>query len=263
MRYPTVSTVRLAWGLGLLLLMPLAQAQADALRITSVGDSLTSGYNYKSAGQPTKLEQKFLASAADATITKVSNGGLTSTQLVGLDINGHDSTYRNYVDEALASDPDVILFMLGTNDTFRNEAHFYNRYLQNIQGTFNQFKAFVNSRGNHPRVIVGVPTPILSDTPGDKYDEASGRLETLYNPWLRATVPAYGFQLLDLNLMIQQQTEWQDLYRDHVHFTGVGFDWIAQQFHDATVVAASAIPEPTAIVLMSMAAVCVGTLRRR
>ena len=318
---PKVVYFRDLCRVGVALAISFEPVQASTMVVVATGDSLTNGYNYNQENPPTIIELDFIDSGTDASVVKLSTGGLRSTQYVGLEINPHNEDYRYYDDEVLAEDPDVILFMLGTNDAFQSDTYFYDEYQQYIGGVFDKFKAHLNSRGNHAKVVVAVPTPILSDSPGDTYDLANQRLDTLYAPWLRTTAPAYGFHLLDLNLLIQQESGWQDWYRDHVHFWGTGYDWMAQQFHDAALsldrpadfdndvdidgsdflswqrgcrltgahhfegdadgdqcVGASdlaiwrqdfgsatvaTVPEPTAIVLMSVAAVCVGTLRRR
>lgn len=224
----------------------------DPLQIVTTGDSLTNGYSPYLSTSCGNL-------GLDVSIVKVANGGLTSSQYVGETLNSHDTELRDYAGDVLAADPDVICFMLGTNDVYHNSnaATKFEEYATRISGVFTRFQAAVNTSGEHPRVIVSTIIPITLEGK----EAANQRIDEWYNPWLASAADAFGFTLLDVNSRIQQLPDWTSLYSDgvHLHANGdAGCIWMADEF--AAVIAA---PEPGILGLLTAGFTAMCARRRR
>ena len=222
----------------------LALLCCSPLRITTTGDSLTNGYSPRLGG---------LLSGFDAELTNVAQGGITA-----------QAYYSNgFHTQVLDSDPDVIAFMLGTNNAYWGGIEGYTPYAEPV---FDAFGSFVNSRGNNPRVLVMTLLPILNRP------EANDRVDNQYNPWLEQQATQRGFELLDVNAAIQTLPNWQGYYSDNVHLwtevdgqSAAGYWWLAEQIIEpagGTLV----LPEPSTGLLLVLALVfvagyCVGTQR--
>ena len=89
-----------------------AHTEGETIRIACVGDSLTFGYvssNPQTKSYPVRLQEML----GDG-YTVMNFGRNSATLLTGTDLAYEDQQeYRN----SLASDPDIVIIMLGTNDS--------------------------------------------------------------------------------------------------------------------------------------------------
>jgi len=215
---------------------------AAALGVVATGDSLTVGY------APERLQRAFDVAGVSAEVGTVATSGCNSARYVGEKRDPFTVTYRDYAAEVLDLDPDVIIFMLGTNDALSSIPAAFGQYTERITGVFDRFDAAVNSRGIHPVVFVSTLLPILSDDPQSSAYAAGQLIDGLYNPWLHQQAGNYGFELIDINARIQTVDDWQDLYSpDGIHLWGQtpeglsGYTWLAGQIQNAVT---SVIPAP-------------------
>ena len=247
-------TLRLRFGVAavcLTMVMAAGQLLGASTVLVATGDSITNGYS------PGRLAESCGRECLDVDIVQIATGGLTAQQYVGEAINPYDGVLRDYAAEVIAELPDVICFMLGTNDAYKDDgadARFA-AYKTQLTSVFDRFAMSVNANGDASRVIVSTLIPILVSGK----EEANARIDDWYNPWLRSAALDHGFQLLDLNTEIQEIEDWQSLYSDGIHLwanSGEGYVWMGDEVATAVV-----IPEPTCTALLLAGASLVATRR--
>lgn len=234
---------------------------AAPLRVVATGDSQTKNYS-------PRLAAALAARGITADVSAVASGGATSATYTGQIADPHASppVAHDFVADALASDPDIVLFMLGVNDAFQNR---FDQFTADISSVFDRLATATNSRGRRPKVIVATNIPVLDNPTDAKYAAADALLDSQFNPWLKSQALEHGFALLDLNRRIQNQTGYQNWYSDdgatpgHVHLwgtdrAGAGYNWMADQFARAIRADMATVPEPSTLRLMIAAALAVG-----
>ena len=188
----------------------------------ATGDSLTNGY--------------FQQIASDDTWFMVASGGTTAMRYVGLQPDPNaGNVAHDFAADTLSHAPDVIVFLLGTNDAVHPESWFANTYAPLISDVFSRFQA------SGAKVVLVTPIPIIETG----YEDANQRLADLYNPWLRQQAADRGFFLLDLWSEIQALPDWELLYSDgfHLHAQNhAGFKWMADQVELAALAVLAGIP---------------------
>ena len=176
-----------------------ASATAAPIKVVATGDSLTVGYG------------PFLQAALDARrpgrfeVSRVARGGTDAREYAGLIENPQcNCGLTDMVAEVLALDPDIIVFMLGTNDSsFVGGVGYY----EELMPTFlDQFEA------SGAQVIIAAPPPILPTTP--YYAFAEGNLAGQIDPLIRGWAIERSLPLVDL-----RAHDWTGLYHDSVHMT--------------------------------------------
>ena len=202
-------------------------AYAGGLRVVTTGDSHTNAYS-------NRLQAVFNSLGDNAVVSKVASGGCHAERYAGHEIDPTTGTIRDYAAEVLALDPDVIVFMLGTNDAFKHVADpaWFGVYVSDVEDVFFTFKHARNRSGNRPIVLVLTPTPVLDNVPVDT------AISDLFAPWLVFAAAENGFILLDTNALIQTQPDWQAFYAaDGIHLWGLdlgadGYWWLAGVVRD-------------------------------
>jgi lysophospholipase L1-like esterase len=207
----------------LLILITTVKATPPVTVVTT-GDSITNGYTWR-------LDNSLNDMLWSNTIVNVAEGGLQSIHYVGELPLLPGYPLRDFTTEVLAADPDVICFMLGTNDSYGDSGAVsqFEGYKTRLISVFDQFET------SGKKVIISTLIPMLRIDPSAS--EANWRINEWYNPWLISTSNEYGFYLLDMNTIIQEQDNWESLYRegDWVHLSTEGQIWMADQFAIAIV----------------------------
>jgi lysophospholipase L1-like esterase len=127
---------------------PPAQHEGPPIRVACVGDSITEGYGSTNP-YPAQL-QKLLGEAWD-----VHNFGLSGRTL----LKKGDSPYWNekaYAD-AKALAPNVVIIMLGTNDTKLGNWKFFDQFAADYKEMVESFK----SLPSQPKIFVCRPCPVF------------------------------------------------------------------------------------------------------
>lgn len=233
---------------------------AQSLRVVTAGDSLTNGYT-------DLIEASFAAAGVDVEVTNVAFGGMTSEMFVGR--APWQGRTVNHVNEVLAADPDVILFMLGSNDAGRTtwNVSAFDTFRTSMPVALDAFASAVNGRNESPVVVMGNVIPLLND----RGPVANPRITDDFNPWIAARAQAYGFDLVDMHGLITSQPNWQDMYHsDGVHLWGqldADSEWsrggqylMADAFRDQALIA---VPEPCSLVLLCTGFAALALRRRR
>jgi lysophospholipase L1-like esterase len=245
-----------------------AGAQGQTVRITATGDSITNGWAGNNAW---RLQNVLDARGADADATSIAQGGLNTLHYTGQSLV--DGVYRDFTAEVLATDPDAIIFMLGTNDTwfwrnFPDDA--MSTFTDNFTSIFDRFDAAENSRGRTPAVVLATLPPVIFEQEGDVYWICDQAIRNEMNPWLRAEAQRRGYTLVDIEQGIYDlDPDWQQFYTDNYHLWGpmvdgeaqmTAYNWMGETFADA---AMAAVPEPTTIAILAGPLLLMAARRRR
>lgn len=194
--------------------------QQKVTKVACVGDSLTEGYQssggVKSATSYPAYLQQLLGDRYE-----VKNFGKTSMTLLRKTEQSYWQT-AEYT-ESMAYDADIVIVMLGTNDT--KEAHW------NAQ----QYKADAVELVNRYRALAGQPRVIFAISPychqNSGNDITENGIKNLLNPVQRAMIEEQRWETVD---MFEKTKHKGDLYHeDKVHFTDAGYRYIAECMYEA------------------------------
>jgi len=207
----------------LLLLAPPALAQDDAtqdarpIRVACVGDSITYG-----AGLPERerwcypaLLQDMLGDGYD-----VRNYGVNGATLLtaGDKPFVEQQAYR----DAQAFEPDVVVIMLGTNDSktqnWRHRESFGDDYFELIES--------FNALPEMPRVIVVSPPPAWTE--GDQID--GGRVREGVLPEVSLAANAIPCEFVNLHTTLSNKHAW---FPDDIHPNSFGTEAIAKRIYES------------------------------
>ena len=177
--------------------------------IACVGDSLTYGM-----GTTDPEEQSY-----PALLTKKDGAYLLATERYGHSGATVDNGFLAYTgtDEyraSLKTEADIVLFMLGTNDTM---------FSQDLNSFPQTYRALLDTYANlpcQPRIIIMLP-PHFFDT--NTEDVADVNLETVIG-YEKEIAAELGIPTIDVYSLTENKPEWS---ADGVHFTPEGYEIMA------------------------------------
>lgn len=190
----------------------------EPVRIACVGDSITYGYacsNQSTQSYPAQL-QKLLGDSC-----LVSNFGVNSSTMLkkGNKPYWNQSAYQN----SMSSDPDIVLLMLGTNDskTVNWTAH-KDEFLSDMK----EMIAGYQNLPSHPTVYVGISPRLTVDEVMDLVND------TILNeivPLQRQAAVEMGCPVLDIQALSQTMPDSE--FKDCVHPTDTGYQKLANYIY--------------------------------
>ena len=194
-------------------------AKQNKIRVACVGDSLTDGY--KSSGG-NKSDTAYPAYLQDllGDKYKVGNFGMSSMTL----LKDTDRSYWNTTEftESLAFEPDVVIIMLGTNDSkekYWNEEAFRADAIALVE----EYKKLETN----PTVIFAVSPHCFVE---EGTDITAAGVDTMIAVQ-RALVEENGWETVDMYELTEGR---ESLYNaDMVHFTDAGYYYVAQCMYSA------------------------------
>ncbi len=198
-----------------------AEETADPIRVSCVGDSLTFGYlssNQQTKSYPSRLQELL----GDGYV--VSNFGRNSaTLLTGTDLAYEDQqVYR----DSLASDPDIVIIMLGTNDSKAKywDAGGRERFAEDARELVTTYK----NLPSRPEVIFATSPACLC---ADKNGIRGNVIEDEIVPVQRQLISENGWKSIDMFAL----TSGKDgiYHSDGVHFLDCGYYYEAECMYEA------------------------------
>jgi hypothetical protein len=223
----------------------VTQAEAAQVTVVPTGDSITEAYhNYYPIANTANF---FSSTDSDVTFNTFGMPGITAPMYAGH--ASYQSTVHDYAQDVADANPDVIVFMLGTNDVFyTNGFQDYQTYIPEI---FDHWK-------NVSHVIVA---SVLPQSSGTYYNNL---IDSQYNPFLKQTAADYGFEYLDVNSMLKSLPNWESYYANSTHLnSNPGCSWLAVTMGNAIKADLNTVPEPSAIALLLSASLGVLIYRQR
>lgn len=204
-----------------------AVSKAPVVRVACLGDSITFGSGAHPPDQFSYPAQLAVRLGEDYDVRNFGVGGAT------LLFQG-DKPYRDQPPfrAALQFDPDIVLLLLGANDTCGAPRNNWNHSASFLADARSLLQSL---RRPGRRIVVALPAPFLPETPGlnaaRKADlqSRSPRLEQARG-WWREAAQAEGAEIVDLDSTLAPITE---LVSDGVHPTHAGYARLAERFHQA------------------------------
>lgn len=193
------------------------------VRITCAGDSITYGSGVLRSREidcyPSQLQTHL------GTSYLVSNFGLrNATASAAGDLPYIESDEYK---ASLESKPDIVVLMLGTNDTktFNWDINSYEDGLYNLVQSYQQLDS-------HPKVIL-MRSPYcyaLNENGAVEYNIQGGVVENVLGKVVNRVADKTGVEVIDLYSITEGKNE---LYTDGVHFNAKGYSLIADTVYDA------------------------------
>lgn len=185
------------------------------LKIACVGDSITSGYlleDIEKDAYPSVL-QKLMGDSCE-----VKNFGFAQRTL--LQKGDYPYMKEQMYKEALAYNPDIVVIMLGTNDTSPKNMKYKDEFVQDMTQMVKSFQQLPSS----PKVYLCLPTH-----PYKPFAERDSILTNIMFPYIKEVSLNYNTGLIDLHSVTSDST----LYIDGIHPNKEGAKIIANEVYNA------------------------------
>lgn len=198
-------------GLAILTLLGLAQAK----QVTCIGDSITYGYgisNRTVKSYPAQLES--LLQEADET-WQVSNFGVNSKTLLSKGDQPYIET--SAYQQALASEPNIVIIMLGTNDAKPENWIYSDEYVADYCDLIDSFQEL----SSNPEVWICKPVPAFED----RWNISPTVIRDEIPPMIDEIAEIMGAKVIDLHAPL---LPYGDLFPDGIHPNAEGAGIMAQ-----------------------------------
>lgn len=190
------------------------EAEQTPVRIACVGDSLTYGYNSsnpETQSYPAKLQSLLGEEYA------VQNFGVNSATM----LKKGNKPYWNQAaySQSMASDPDIVILMLGTNDSKEvNWREHGGEFLSDMEEMIRGYQELPSS----PQVYVGISPRLTADEVMELVNEV---IVNEIGPLQRQAARELGCPVLDIYQL--SETLGEEDFNDCVHPTDMGYQKIA------------------------------------
>ncbi len=189
----------------------------EAIRVACVGDSITAGVGVKDGKldpYPTQLDNMLGAKWS------VRNFGVSGSTM----LNKGDKPYQKEgaFKAALESKPDVVVIMLGTNDSKPQNWKFKEEFAADAKTLITQFAALESK----PRIFIALPVPVPGA--GNYGINDAGVKEQ--QPMINAVAKETGAAVIDLYTPLADKPE---CFPDRVHPNTAGASVMAQTVYKA------------------------------
>ncbi|MCC6123857.1 MAG: SGNH/GDSL hydrolase family protein [Pirellulales bacterium] len=202
---------------------------ASAITVISTGDSIT--------GQYREFMPSALASFGNNYVypnpvfgaggSDTARGGMASWNYTGLNPFPNDVA-RDYSQNVVNAQPDVILFLLSINDVTSStdaQYHFEYGYKPVMDACFAKFQ------NTGARLVISGILPVHY-----YFESLNDQIQNMYNAWLKTEADLYGAVYLDAWSSMRQTPNYSDLLLnwDGVHLSyPYGSQWFARQMAQA------------------------------
>ena len=202
---------------------PVTDAPKGPLTIVCVGDSITEGVGASNASQysyPAQL-QKLLGDSY-----KVVNCGKSKATALGSNSKywNTNGIYYNTTAQykgALASDPDIVLIMLGTNDA----KHVTGSDTESVDQFYNALKEL----GKTFEALESKPQIYIMASPYRFEDAArKANMDSAIYPTQKKLAEDMGWGFIDLFAVTKSAMKSQKIHSDSLHFNDDGYAVIAE-----------------------------------
>lgn len=189
---------------------------AAAIRVACVGDSITQGVHVRGEDNYPSVLGKLLGGGC-----QVRNFGF----LGGTVMNVNDRPYAACAEyrEATTFNPDIVVFMLGTNDSKPDEWKHKERFKQDLIALLDHFAGLPAK----PKIWLCTPPWVAKHHPGG-HDEAVLSGEII--PVIRAVAAERKLPLIDMHAVLEGKA---GMFVDGVHPNAAGCAVLAEAAHKA------------------------------
>jgi autotransporter-associated beta strand protein len=195
----------------------------NGFTIAAVGDSITAGSgttNPATQAYPVILQDQLQSRMGNSNIT-VGNYGISgATAISESTIPGHPAyVSTSQYTSAIASNPNVVIIQLGTNDSLGNLTQINTYYAKDLTSIINAFKATAND----PAIYLCLPPEIFNNVVGDN----EPNLDVIM-PLIQQVATATGSTVIDNHTAFVNE---QILYADGLHPNVTGAAWLGQNVY--------------------------------
>ncbi|WP_316817580.1 GDSL-type esterase/lipase family protein [Pedobacter nyackensis] len=191
---------------------------AQKIRVACVGNSITYGsgvFNREKNSYPAQL-QRMLGNGYE-----VMNFGQSGATLLKNTVNPYWKT-KAYAD-ALASNPNIVLIKLGTNDSKAANRGRYNEFESNYKELISSFRRLPSK----PRIILLLPLPSFSTDTNQIYDAV---IQKNIIPMIKHLAYEEKLEVVNLHSLFLDKP---DLLPDKIHPSSIGAAVIASRLYEA------------------------------
>jgi acyl-CoA thioesterase I len=183
---------------------------ADATKVACVGDSITHG-----SGFPNVL-QKMLDTTGAKYVVKNFGVGSTTMMMKTERPYAKEKAYEN----ALKFEPDIVILMLGTNDTRKAKPNTYEHIADFVPDGTKMVESF-QALASKPKIFLCLPVPIYGVGNNGLNNE---NLVAGVIPGVKKIADTTKVTLLDMNTPLAEHAAW---FGDRIHPNGEGAKMIA------------------------------------
>lgn len=187
----------------------------NTVKIACVGDSITFGYG---SSNPDTCSYPYHLGRLLGNGYKVGNFGLSGSTMMA------DSFFPYYNSEeykaSLAFEPDVLVLMLGTNDScFIPDRADKNRYIESAEMIFSSYEKL----STNPKIFYNLVPHLYSN------EQYANSIKDYILPMQKEIAKKHGYELIDLYSVINDPSHLSD----GVHPTDIGYELIANTVYAA------------------------------
>ena len=189
---------------------------AGLVRVACVGDSITQGVHVRGEDNYPSVLGRLLGKRY-----QVRNFGF----LGGTVMNVNDRPYSACAEfkEAVSFNPDIVIFMLGTNDSKPDEWKQKERFKQDLIALLDRFASLPAK----PKIWLCTPAWVAKHYPAGHDEEVIGK-EIV--PVIRAVAAEKKLPLIDIHAVFEGKPE---MFVDGIHPNAAGCAMLAQAVHKA------------------------------
>ena len=189
-------------------------AYHPAIKVACVGDSITLGRGLGDNTYPEQLQRMLGGNYV------VRNFGVSGATLLALGDKPY--TLQDLYSQSLSFQPDVVVIMLGTNDTKpQNWQH-----REQFQSDYALLIHRYHSLPSHPRVWLAYPTPVTGE---NEYKIREAPVDTELG-MIRAVARANNAGVIDIHSALMPHA---DAFPDHVHPNADGAGYVASTVYQS------------------------------
>jgi len=188
-----------------------AEKPEITLHVTCLGDSITYGYKL---GDPARQSYPAHLSRQSHGRWQVVNAGVNGATV--LNEGDIPITAQKVYQDIVHSKPDVVVIMLGTNDT--KDSNW--RFIGNFINDYTEMIKKMQQLPSKPRVIVCSIPPIFADYPGGINSEREKKINVL----VKKAADITGANFFDINRLLLKKSS---LFIDGIHPNTKGTEEIA------------------------------------
>ena len=198
-----------------------ASALSVPVRVACVGDSITAGARIRDRSQkyPAQLAA-LLGESYD-----VRNFGVNGATLLK---KGKSYRRQEAFQEATAYDPDIVIVLLGTNDTKPQTWVYKDDFEADCPSMIDHFEKLPS----HPRILVCYPVPIYPNSQRVEKVSRNTPIREVILPLIDKVAHETGVQVVDLHSILSNKTE---MFPDHLHPNADGARLIAETIKAAII----------------------------